>query len=391
VDIIKKKIKDLKPADYNPRKINDDDFEQLKKSLEKFEAVEPAIINSFEGRENIIVGGHQRIKAAKSLGWKEFPCVMVNLDLDQEKELNVRLNKNTGEFDFDILKEEFQKDDLLEFGFSDDELFIFDEVEITEGLTDEDSVPEIPEEPKTKEGDIYILGNHRLMCGDSTSIDAVEKLMDGEKADLIVTDPPYNVAYEGKTKDALTIQNDSMDDDSFYNFLYDVHVNYFSIAKEGAGIYVFHADLEGLNFRKAFKESGFDLKQCLIWVKQTMVMGRQDYHWKHEPCLYGWKPGAAHNWYSDRKQTTVWNFDRPMRNDIHPTMKPIDLIEYPITNSSKNGDIVVDFFGGSGSCMIACEKTGRKARLMELDPKYCDVIVKRWEDFTGKKAELLNG
>lgn len=390
VEIVFKNPADLIEAEYNPRKISDEDFKQLKKSLSNFDCVEPIVINTYAGRENVIIGGHQRLKAMKALGFEEVPCVEVNLPIDKEKQLNIRLNKNSGEWDFVKLDAEFELDELTEWGFLEDELEGFENVTETEGLTEPDSVPEMPEEPKTKLGDIYVLGNHRLMCGDSTSIDSVEKLMDGERADLIVTDPPYNVAYEGKTKDALTIQNDSMGDESFYQFLYDVHVNYFTIAKEGCGLYVFHADLEGLNFRRAFKESGFDLKQCCIWVKQTMVMGRQDYHWKHEPILYGWKGGASHNWYTDRKQTTIWEFDRPFRNDIHPTMKPIDLIEYPINNSSKNGDIVVDFFGGSGSCLIACEKTGRKARLMELDPKYCDVIVKRWEDFTGQKAVLLN-
>ena len=218
----------------------------------------------------------------------------------------------------------------------------------------------------------------------------VERLMDGKQAALIVTDPPYNVSYTGKTKDALKIENDSKSDEDFYQFLYDVHVNLFAMAEPGAGIYVFHADLEGLNFRKSLIESGFKLAQCCVWVKQTLVMGRQDYHWQHEPVLYGWKEGAAHHWYSDRKQTTLWAFDRPTRSTEHPTMKPVNLIEYPIGNSSKPGDIVLDLFGGSGTTMIACEKTGRKARLMELDPKYCDVIVTRWEQATGKKA-VLNG
>jgi DNA modification methylase len=237
-------------------------------------------------------------------------------------------------------------------------------------------------------GDLWILGRHRLLCGDSTSIDATERLMGGAKADLIVTDPPYNVAYEGKTTDALTIQNDKMGTSDFYQFLLDAYTNYFTIAKDGASIYVFHADTEGVNFRKALVDSGFKLSQCCVWVKQTMVIGRQDYHWQHEPILYGWKPSGSHNWYSDRSQTTIWQFDRPMRSTEHPTMKPIALVEYPILNSSKAGDIVADLFGGSGSTLIACEKNARACRTMELDSRYCDVIVKRWQDFTGKEAVL---
>jgi site-specific DNA-methyltransferase (adenine-specific) len=228
------------------------------------------------------------------------------------------------------------------------------------------------------------------MCGDSTSIDAVEKLMGGQLSDILITDPPYNVAYEGKTKDALTIKNDSMGDDQFRQFLRDAFTAADMVMKEGAVFYIWHADSEGYNFRGACKDSGWTVRQCLIWQKDTMVMGRQDYHWKHEPCLYGWKDGAAHLWAADRKQVTIIQCKRPKRNDIHPTMKPVELIEYQMLNNTKGHDIVLDLFGGSGSTMIAAEKQGRCARLMELDPKYCDVIVKRWEDFTGKKAELLN-
>ncbi len=388
MEIIKRNPKELIKADYNPRKISDKDFKQLKKSLETFQCVEPIVVNQFEGRENVIVGGHQRLKAMESLGWSEVPTVEVYLNLDEEKELNVRLNKNTGEFDFELLTDLFDTDKLEEIGFELDELPEITE-DLTEPLTDPDEAPEPPKEPKTKLGDIYELGNHRLMCGDSTLITNAEKVMQGDLADLIVTDPPYNVSYEGKTKDALTIENDSMGDSQFYSFLYDSYSTYFAVSKAGAGIYVFHADSEGVNFRKAMIDAGFLLKQCCIWVKNTMVMGRQDYHWQHEPILYGWKDGGAHKWYSDRKQKTVWNFDRPSRNAEHPTMKPIDLIEYPINNSSKKGDIVIDFFGGSGSTLIACEKNGRKCRTIEFDPKYCDVIVERWENFTGKKAKLL--
>lgn len=276
--------------------------------------------------------------------------------------------------------------DLL--GFDAVDLGNLLEPESKAGLTDDDETPEPPAVPVSQSGDVWRLGDHRVMCGDSVSLDHVARLMDGYKADLIVTDPPYNVAYQGGTADKLTIQNDSMSDESFYRFLFDAYAAMFSVAKDGAGLYVFHADSEGMNFRKAMIDAGFKLAQCCIWVKQSLVMGRQDYHWQHEPVLYGWKPTGPHRWYSDRKQTTVWNFDRPSRNDVHPTMKPVALIEYPITNSSRGGDVVPDLFGGSGSTLIACEKTGRHARLMELEPRYCDVIVTRWQNFTGQQAKL---
>lgn len=227
------------------------------------------------------------------------------------------------------------------------------------------------------------------MCGDSTSIDAVEKLMDGQLADILITDPPYNVAYEGSN--GLKIKNDDMGDDQFRQFLRDAFVAADTVMKSGAVFYIWHADLEGYNFRGACNDTNWKVRQCLIWNKDSLVMGRQDYHWKHEPCLYGWKEGAGHLWATDRKQTTILEFKKPKRNDVHPTMKPVELIEYQLLNNTKGQDIVLDLFGGSGSTMIAAEKNGRTARLMELDPKYCDVIVKRWEDFTGKKAELVNG
>jgi site-specific DNA-methyltransferase (adenine-specific) len=224
------------------------------------------------------------------------------------------------------------------------------------------------------------------MCGDSTSIDEMEKLTNKNLVDMWLTDPPYNVAYEGKTKDALKIQNDEMDDNSFRQFLRDAYTAADSVMKSGAVFYIWHADSEGYNFRGAAVDAGWKVRQCLIWKKQTMVMGRQDYHWKHEPCLYGWKDGAGHLWAADRKQTTILEFDRPSRNAEHPTMKPVSLFEYQMLNNTKGGDIVLDSFGGSGTTMLAAEKNGRHAYLMELDPKYCDVIIRRWQDFTGKNA-----
>jgi len=275
--------------------------------------------------------------------------------------------------------------DLNLIGF-DDKLLADLLAEPTEGLTDPDEVPEPPADPVTVLGDVWVLGNHRLLCGNSTSIDDLERLCAGQKVDMWLTDPPYNVAYEGKTKKALTIQNDSMNDENFRQFLRDAYVAADSVMKPGAVFYIWHAGLEGYNFQGAAFDAGWKVRQCLIWKKSTMVMGRQDYQWKHEPCLYGWKEGAGHLWATDRKQTTILEFDKPSRNGEHPTMKPVALFEYQLLNNTKGGDIVLDSFGGSGTTMIAAEKNGRHARLMELDPKYCDVIVTRWQDFTGQKA-----
>jgi DNA modification methylase len=258
----------------------------------------------------------------------------------------------------------------------------------TEGLTDPDEAPGIPDEPVAVLGDVWVLGHHRLMCGDSLDLAAVERLMDRVKADVLITDPPYNVAYEGGTKDKLKIKNDAMSDADFRQFLRDAFVAADAVMKPGAVFYIWHADSEGYNFRGACHEAGWKVRQCLIWEKDSLVLGRQDYQWIHEPCLYGWKDGAGHLWAADRKQTTVLKFDRPKRNDVHPTMKPVALIEYQLLNNTKGGDVVLDLFGGSGTTMIAAEKQGRVARLMELDPRYCDVIVTRWQEFTGKVAFL---
>jgi site-specific DNA-methyltransferase (adenine-specific) len=277
--------------------------------------------------------------------------------------------------------------DLGLLGFDDAMLAGLMGVE-TEGLTDPDDVPEPPANPVTVLGDVWVLGKHRLMCGDSTRIDELEKLAAGQRVDMWLTDPPYNVAYEGKTKDALKIQNDSMNNESFRQFLRDAYVAADAVMKPGAVFYIWHADSEGYNFRGAAADAGWKVRQCLIWKKSTMVMGRQDYHWKHEPCLYGWKDGSGHLWATDRKQTTILEFDKPSRNGEHPTMKPVALFEYQMLNNTKGGDIILDSFGGSGTTMIAAEKNGRYSRLMELDPKYCDVIVTRWQDFTGQQATL---
>jgi DNA modification methylase len=268
-------------------------------------------------------------------------------------------------------------------------------------LTDEDDVPPVPVEPVSKLGDLYIMGDHRLLCGDSTVLTDVERLMGGQKADMVFTDPPYNVNVAGGSHDSRDkknfgkgpkIQNDSMSDGEFHQFLVDSFTSMSMVIKDGATVYVTHADTEGINFRTAFIESGFMLKQCLIWAKQQFVFGRSDYHWQHEPILYGWKSGAAHTFYGERNQGTVWSIDRPLRSEMeHPTQKPVALVEKAIGNSSKSGDILYEPFGGSGSTLIACEKTGRRCYMIELSPAYCDVIVARWEQATGKKAVLSVG
>ena len=304
-----------------------------------------------------------------------------------------QLTLNTG-FDEEILRSELEsilEIDMTDFGFDLEALEIGDlgeEDPIVEEDAGFDTTP--PAEPIAKPGDLYQLGRHRLLCGDSTSIDDVERLMGGVKADLLITDPPYNVAYEGGTADKLTIQNDDMEDEEFRQFLRDVYTAADTVMKAGAAFYIWHADSEGYNFRGAAHDIGWTVRQCLIWNKNSLVLGRQDYHWKHEPCLYGWKDGAGHNWYGDRKQTTVMDFDKPQRNGEHPTMKPVELFAYQMEQSSKKEDAVLDLFGGSGTTMIAAEQLGRSAFLMELDPRYVDVIVNRWENLTGKKAVLLN-
>ena len=319
------------------------------------------------------------------------PCIVAD-DLTEEQIKAYRLADNKvaelAEWDFDLLGEELEgilDIDMCDFGFE----LNFDEEE--KEVEDDEFEVELPEEPKAKLGDIYQLGNHRLMCGDSTNIDDVERLMDNELADILITDPPYNVDYTGGTKEALKIINDKMDNDNFRCFLVDAFSNANEVMKSGAVFYIWHADSEGYNFRGACFDVGWNVRQCLIWNKNAFVMGRQDYHWKHEPCLYGWKDGASHLWASDRKQTTVIDFDRPIRNDVHPTMKPIPLFDYQIKNNTKQGDKVLDLFGGSGTTIMACEQNGRVGYVMEYDPKYVDVIINRWENFTGRKAVLLNG
>jgi DNA modification methylase len=387
-------INTIKPYENNPRKLKDSAIEKVAKSIKEFGFRQPIVVD----KEKIIVVGHTRYRASKKLGLTAVPITIAdNLTPEQINAYRIADNRTNeeAEWDIELLKTELKDLQLKDFdldltAFDEDQLnnFLFEE---KEGLTDEDAVPETPEEPITKLGDIWKLGKHKLICGDSTILNNYEKLFKENKADLLMTDPPYNVDYEGKTKEKLTIQNDSKNDDDFLQFLTDAFNNCAINLKLGASFYIFHSDWYGLEFRQSIKKSELELKQNLIWAKNSMVMGRQDYQWQHEPCLYGWKKGSSHSWYSDRKQTTIIKYDRPTQSKLHPTMKPVGLIEYLIKNSSKQEDVVLDPFLGSGTTLIACEKQSRICYGVELDPKYCDVIVKRWEQFTGKKAELENG
>ena len=432
-----KTTKELIPYEKNPRN-NKNAIDKVAASIKEFGFNNPIIIDS----NDVIIAGHTRLLAAKKIGIEEVPTVQVG-DLSEEQIRAFRIADNKvaeiAERNIEMLTDELE--DLQSMSY-DIELTGFDMSEFKGMTTKEEDDFDVSEalhdtkEPLTRLGDVWILGDHRLVCGDATKKEDVNKLMGDEKADMVFTDPPYNVNYEGKTDKALKIENDKMDNDHFYQFLFDSYKSMIEVTKEGGAIYVCHADSEGVNFRTAMINAGWLMKQCLIWVKNVMVMGRQDYHWKHEPILCGWKPGAAHNWYKDRKQTTVieedghlsiqekdgenfitfqvgledviikvsdyeivhrgddsnnstWFMDRPTRNTEHLTMKPIHLVVRAIENSSKYKDIILDLFGGSGSTMIAAEQTGRKAFIMELDPKYCDVIVKRWEKLTEKTAKKL--
>ena len=381
----------LIPYAKNSRTHSPEQVGQIAASIKEFGFRNPILVDGVG-----IIAGHGRLLAAQKLGLDKVPTLdCSDMTESQKKAYIIADNKlamnagwDTAMLSIEMKDLEDEGFDLTLLGFDDKELNALLQPEIVEGLTDEDAVPDTPLEPKTKLGDVYILGNHRLMCGDSCSVTDMDKLVNDRQVDMWLTDPPYNVAYEGKTKDALTIQNDSMSDDGFRQFLRDAYVTADIVMKAGAVFYIWHADSEGYNFRGAAHDAGWKVRQCLIWKKSTMVMGRQDYHWKHEPCLYGWKEGAGHLWATDRKQTTILEFDKPNRNKEHPTMKPVELFEYQMLNNTKGVDIVLDSFGGSGTTMIAAEKHGRHAYLMELSPAYCDVIVKRWEDFTGKKAIL---
>ena len=377
----KLKINSLIPASYNPRKKlkpGDSEYEKIKNSITEFGYVDPIIVNS----DMTIIGGHQRWSVLKALGYDEVDCVVIEIDKTKEKALNIALNKVTGEWNKELLADLIKDLQSLDYdvsmtGFEPPEIDeLFNDVHSKETKEDDFDVDaELSKPTLTQKGDFWLLGRHRLMCGDATLPEVFDTLLDGKKVNLVVTDPPYNVNY---SSDAGTIKNDNMADNDFYNFLFASYKNMANAMAEDASIYVFHADTEGLNFRKAFVDAGFYLSGVCIWVKQSLVLGRSPYQWKHEPILFGWKKNGKHKWFADRKQSTVWNFDRPKKSELHPTMKPIALVAYPILNSSMTNGLVLDPFGGSGSTLIACEQTDRTCYTIELDEKYADVIVKRY-------------
>lgn len=387
-------IDKIKPYENNPRD-NEAGVDAVANSIDEFGWQQPIVVD----KDNVIIVGHTRYKAAKKLGMKEVPVVVADkLSEEQVKAYRLADNK-TGELtDWDDGLLDSELDDILNIDMSD---FGFDidmpDDEDNEAKED-DFDEEPPAKPKSKLGQIYQLGRHRLMCGDSTKPEDVKKLVGGVKCDLLLTDPPYNVDYSSKdygrdkaskTRKYNQISNDKMTPDEFYEFLLSVFKNAKDNLKTGASFYIWFSDLATVEFNNAANEAGLLVKETLIWEKNNIVLGRQDYQWKHEPCLYGWVEGGSHSWYSDRKQTTVMHFDKPQRSDLHPTMKPVALFDYQIKNSTKSGDTVLDLFGGSGTTIMACEQDGRNACVMEYDPKYVDVIIKRWEDFTGKKAKLI--
>ena len=387
MNIEKKNVKDLLPADYNPRKDlkpGDPEYEKLKRSIEQFGYVEPVIWNEKTGR---VVGGHQRLKVLIDMGITEVDVVVVDMDTEKEKALNIALNKISGEWDTeklalviaDLQGTDF---DVSLTGFDPEELEDLFRDDVKSGVKEDDFDvdAELAKPCFSKAGDLWMLGEHRLFCGDSTKSDTFELLMNGKKANLVVTDPPYNVDYKGS---AGKIKNDSMAEDQFEQFLLAAYQQMEAAMADDASIYVFHSDSHGLAFRKAFEEAGFYLSGCCIWKKQSLVLGRSPYQWQHEPVLFGWKRSGKHQWYTGRKESTIWEFDKPKKNADHPTMKPIALVSYPIMNSTMTGCLVLDPFGGSGSTLIACEQTGRICYTVELDEKFCDVIVKRYIEQVG--------
>lgn len=380
--IIMKGVGDLKPYGRNPRK-NEQAVEAVAASIREFGFKVPIVITA----AGEIIAGHTRLKAAKTLGITEVPCIVAD-DLTPQQVKAFRLADNkVGElagWDFDLLAleiEEITDFDMEMFGFE-----ILDEPNVVQ---EDDYDPTPPEEPVTQLGDIWVLGRHRLLCGDSTDPNCLAHLTDGQMVDMMLTDPPYNVNYTGGTKDAMKIKNDAMSDDKFREFLRDAFAAAESVMKPGAVFYIWHADMEGYNFRGACHDIGWQVRQCLIWEKNSLVLGRQDYHWIHEPCLYGWKEGSGHLWASDRKQTTILKFDRPTRSGEHPTMKPVLLFDYQIQNNTKKLDIVLDPFLGSGTTIAACEQNGRTCFGLELDPKYCDVIARRYITLAGTEGVHL--
>lgn len=405
MNFVKKNINDLKYANYNPRKKlkpEDKEYQKIKKSIEEFGYVDPIIIN----KDNTIIGGHQRLTVLKDLGYEEVDVIQIDIDKTKEKALNIALNKITGEWDYAMLGDllldlDEQNYDLEITGFDLDEI---EEIMAPLGLEEEKEVIEDdfdctpPEEPKAKYGDIYQLGDHRLMCGDSTKEEDVAKLMDGVKADMVFTDPPWNVNYgameEGNPQGykPRTILNDFMGTEDFKNFMFKAFNCMNKASKEGCMTYVVMSAQEWVNMMLTLAENEYHWSSTIIWNKDHLVLSRKDYHTKYEPIWYGWKEGSARLCpLEDRKQSDVWDFDRPTKSEEHPTMKPIALVAQAINNSSKKGNIILDLFGGSGTTLVASEQTNRKCRMMELDPQYVDVIINRWETFTGKKAVKIEG
>ena len=396
MNIVQKNVNDLIPYAKNTKKHDRKQIANVAESIKQYGFVQPVVID----RDGVIVIGHCRVLGAKKLGMKEVPCVCVDdLTPEQVNALRIVDNKsNESDWDMDLLAEELPGLDLSAFDF---DFGLQDELSNT--VVEDDFDPELPAEPKACLGDVYQLGNHRLMCGDSTSLTDVQKLVGGVQIDLLLTDPPYNVDYHGT---AGKIKNDNMEDGKFRQFLTDAFTNAAVVMKPGAPFYIWHADSEGYNFRGACRDSMLRVRQCLIWVKNALVLGRQDFQWKHEPCLYGekeweeedetqpclygWTEGAKHYFFKNRRQSTVLEFPKPSKSAEHPTMKPVRLFDYQMQCSTKPGETVLDLFAGSGTTIIACEQNERRAFCMEFDPKFVDVIIARWESFTGEKAVLLN-
>ena len=387
-------ISKLNPAKYNPRKNlkpGDTEYEKLKRSMAEFGYVEPIIWNKRTGN---IVGGHQRYKILHDMEYKEAECVIVDLDDNREKALNVALNKISGEFDIplltDLLKDLSANDfDVSLTGFDENEISdLFSDADAKEGKDDDYDVNKVLEESAfVKQGDLWQIGKHRMLCGDATNSEDLNKLMGDKKANLIVTDPPYNVNFESAS--GLKIKNDKQTSEKFYDFLLSAFKNMSEHLAEGGSVYIFHADTEGLNFRKAFIDAGFHLSGVCIWAKNSFVMGRSPYQWGHEPILYGWLKTGKHKWYAGRAESTIWHYDKPKKNGEHPTMKPIPLLCYPIKNSSAVNSIILDTFAGSGSTLMACQQMDRICYCMELDPKYASVIIRRYVDSYGDENVFL--
>lgn len=382
-------IEKLVPYVNNARTHSPEQINKLRSSLREFGFINPVIID----RDYGVIAGHGRILAAKEEGIKEIPCVFADHLTEAQKKAYIiadnRMAMDAG-WDEELLRVEIEALQAEAFDLS---LTGFDEKELADLFQEDSEVEdddfdvdgELKEPAVTQMGDVWTLGRHRLVCGDSTKEETYEVLMQGQKANLVLTDPPYNVNYEGA---AGKIKNDNMAGDKFYQFLLDAFINMEKVMANDASIYVFHADTEGLNFRKAFADAGFYLSGCCIWMKPSLVLGRSPYQWQHEPCLYGWKKKGKHQWYADRKQTTIWSFEKTKKNTDHPTMKPIPLLAYPIKNSTMSNTLVLDPFGGSGSTLIACEQTDRSCFTIELDEKFCDVIVKRYIEQVGSADEV---